>query len=59
MADRLGHDHVFLGAAHERNERRAWTVIVLCGAMMLLEIAGGVKLSQRRSRCRLDEESPA
>lgn len=36
------HDHVFLGAAHERNERRAWVVIGLCGAMMLLEIGGGI-----------------
>ena len=40
MADR--HDHVFLGAAHQRNERRAWVVIGLCGAMMLLEIGGGI-----------------
>jgi cation diffusion facilitator family transporter len=36
------HDHVFLGDAHERNERRAWVVIALCGAMMLLEIGGGI-----------------
>jgi cation diffusion facilitator family transporter len=36
------HDHVFLGEAHERNERRAWLVIALCGAMMLLEIGGGI-----------------
>ncbi|MGZ3375588.1 MAG: CDF family Co(II)/Ni(II) efflux transporter DmeF [Phenylobacterium sp.] len=39
--DALRHDHVFLGEAHERNERRVWFVIVLCGAMMLLEIVGG------------------
>ena len=40
--DAIGHDHVFLGHAHERNERRAWLVIVLCGVMMLIEIAGGL-----------------
>ena len=38
----LSHDHVFLGQAHERNERRVWIVIALCGAMMLLEIVGGL-----------------
>jgi cation diffusion facilitator family transporter len=37
-----GHSHVFLGAAHARNERRAWAVIWLCGAMMVAEIAGGL-----------------
>jgi cation diffusion facilitator family transporter len=36
------HSHLFLGAGHERNERRTWIVIVLCGAMMLIEIAGGL-----------------
>ncbi|KVE66295.1 CDF family Co(II)/Ni(II) efflux transporter DmeF [Burkholderia vietnamiensis] len=36
-----GHDHIFLGAAHEQNERRTWTVIVLCAAMMVAEIVGG------------------
>ena len=36
------HSHHFLGQAHERNERRAWLVIVLCGAMMLIEIVGGL-----------------
>ncbi len=36
------HDHVFLGEGHERNERRAWFVIVLCGVMMLIEIVGGI-----------------
>jgi cation diffusion facilitator family transporter len=41
-ATELGHSHLFLGAAHERNERRAWIVIFLCGAMMLLEIVGGL-----------------
>ena len=38
----IGHSHVFLAAGHERAERRAWAVIVLCGAMMLLEIVGGL-----------------
>lgn len=36
-----GHDHIFLGAAHEQNERRTWAVIVLCGVMMVAEIVGG------------------
>ncbi|SDH58131.1 cation diffusion facilitator family transporter [Paraburkholderia phenazinium] len=36
-----GHDHIFLGAAHEQNERRTWAVIALCSAMMLIEIVGG------------------
>ncbi len=36
-----GHDHVFLGAAHGQNERRTWTVIALCTAMMIAEIVGG------------------
>ncbi len=35
------HSHVFLGDAHEHAERRTWTVIWLCGAMMALEIIGG------------------
>ncbi len=37
-----GHDHVYLGEGHERNERRTWVVIVLCGIMMLVEIVGGL-----------------
>lgn len=37
-----GHSHVFLGADHARNERRTWIVIVLCGAMMVIEIVGGL-----------------
>lgn len=36
-----GHDHIFLGAAHEENERRTWMVIALCSAMMVAEIIGG------------------
>jgi cation diffusion facilitator family transporter len=35
------HDHVFLGEAHEANERRTWAVIALCAAMMVAEIVGG------------------
>jgi cation diffusion facilitator family transporter len=36
------HGHVFLGAAHERNERKTWTVIAICAAMMIAEIVGGL-----------------
>ena len=36
------HSHIFLGAGHVRNERRAWAVIWLCSAMMVLEIGGGI-----------------
>ncbi|WP_432258049.1 CDF family Co(II)/Ni(II) efflux transporter DmeF [Cupriavidus sp. TMH.W2] len=36
-----GHDHVFLGAGHEKNERKTWAVIVLCALMMIAEIVGG------------------
>ena len=44
MADSIPnlHSHVFLGEGHERNERRTWTVIVLCSFMMVAEIAGGL-----------------
>jgi cation diffusion facilitator family transporter len=35
------HDHIFLGAGHEKNERKTWAVIALCSAMMLVEIIGG------------------
>lgn len=36
------HDHVFLGAAHDRNERRTWLVVGLTAVMMVAEIAGGM-----------------
>src|SRR5215468_10957604 len=36
------HAHVFLGQAHERNERKTWTVIAICTAMMVAEIVGGL-----------------
>jgi cation diffusion facilitator family transporter len=35
------HSHVFLGEAHEQNERKTWIVIILCAAMMVAEIIGG------------------
>src|ERR1017187_6448418 len=35
------HGHVFLGAGHEKNERKTWAVIALCSVMMLVEIVGG------------------
>jgi cation diffusion facilitator family transporter len=38
----LQHSHSFLGAGHERSERKAWAVIWLCGAMMIAEIIGGM-----------------
>jgi cation diffusion facilitator family transporter len=36
------HEHVFLGEAHDRNERRTWAVVGLTAAMMVAEIAGGM-----------------
>jgi len=36
------HRHIFLGAGHEKNERRTWLVIWLCGFMMVAEIVGGM-----------------
>lgn len=39
--DGADHAHVFLGAAHESNEKKTWSVIVLCVAMMVVEIVGG------------------
>jgi len=41
-AERPGHSHIFLGDGHEQAERRTWWVIALCGAMMVLEIVGGL-----------------
>lgn len=35
------HEHVFLGEHHDKNERKTWAVIAICGAMMVAEIAGG------------------
>ncbi|HZQ14007.1 MAG TPA: CDF family Co(II)/Ni(II) efflux transporter DmeF [Pseudolabrys sp.] len=39
--DDFRHSHVFLGEAHERNERKTWAVIAVCAAMMVAEIGGG------------------
>src|SRR5579862_6772978 len=36
------HSHVFLGEGHDHAEKRTWGVIWLCGAMMALEIVGGL-----------------
>jgi len=36
------HSHVFLGDGHETSERKTWAVIWLCGAMMIVEIVGGL-----------------
>jgi len=35
------HNHVFLGASHDRHERRTWAVVALTVVMMLAEIVGG------------------
>src|ERR1700758_4960220 len=37
----LRHPHSFLGAGHEKSERKAWAVIWLCSAMMVAEVVGG------------------
>jgi cation diffusion facilitator family transporter len=39
--DDFRHSHVFLGEAHEANERKTWMVIAICTAMMVAEILGG------------------
>jgi cation diffusion facilitator family transporter len=36
------HSHRFLGAGHEKSERKSWAVIWLCGATMIVEIVGGL-----------------
>jgi cation diffusion facilitator family transporter len=36
------HSHVFLGKEHRSSERNTWAVIALCGAMMIVEIVGGL-----------------
>jgi cation diffusion facilitator family transporter len=35
------HRHAFLGARHDRHERRTWLVVTLTAVMMVAEIAGG------------------
>lgn len=42
MFESWRHEHVFLGQDHNRNERRSWAVVALCGAMMAAEIIGGL-----------------
>jgi cation diffusion facilitator family transporter len=37
----FGHEHVFLGEGHDKNERKTWAVIALCSVMMVVEIVGG------------------
>jgi len=39
--DPLAHEHVFLGHAHDANERRTWVVVALTAAMMAGEIVAG------------------
>jgi cation diffusion facilitator family transporter len=41
-ASPAAHSHIFLGEGHEKNERRTWLVIWLCGFMMVAEIIGGM-----------------
>src|SRR6202140_4568331 len=36
------HSHFFLAEGHETSERKTWTVIWLCGIMMVAEIIGGL-----------------
>lgn len=40
--EQFQHSHVFLGEAHEHNERKTWAVIAICAAMMVAEIVGGL-----------------
>ena len=42
VKSRAGHSHMFLGDEHAASERRMGAVIWLCGAMMALEIIGGL-----------------
>ena len=39
--DQWTHEHVFLGEAHEHNERRTWFVVALTSVMMVGEIIAG------------------
>src|SRR3979411_1046814 len=39
--DQWTHNHVFLGPAHARNERRSWFVVALTSVMMVGEILAG------------------
>src|SRR5450631_2016957 len=39
--DQWTHEHVFLGAKHDHNERRTWFVVALTAVMMVGEITAG------------------
>ncbi|MCX5497386.1 CDF family Co(II)/Ni(II) efflux transporter DmeF [Kaistia dalseonensis] len=39
--DGLAHDHVFLGARHDRNQRRTLIVVAITAATMIIEIVAG------------------
>jgi cation diffusion facilitator family transporter len=39
--ERWQHHHAFLGAKHDRHERRTWFVVALTTVMMIAEIVGG------------------
>ncbi|OCJ18038.1 cation transporter [Rhizobium sp. AC44/96] len=41
QVEKLEHEHVFLGADHDRNAHRVWLVIALTVTMMVVEIAAG------------------
>ena len=48
------HSHMLLGEGHDKNERKTWAMIGLCGAMMIAEIVGGrcsVRLRSSRMAC--------
>src|SRR5207244_5309182 len=42
LIDAFRHQHVFLGEAHDRNERKTKFVIAICTVMMVAEIVGGI-----------------
>jgi len=42
------HSHEFLGAAHARNERKAWAVIGICTFMMVLESRAALRSARWR-----------
>lgn len=44
----FAHDHIFLGDAHNRNERKVWLVIAVTACTMVIEIAAGSTLAPIR-----------
>lgn len=38
--DAFRHDHVFLGDTHARSERKTFSVVAICAAIMVAEIVG-------------------